>query len=426
MIRTSLVAAAAAAALAAAAGAEPIAIVNGLVVTNAEAGAIENGVVLIDGERIVAVGADVAVPDDAIVLDAEGKWVTPGLISPFSRIGLVEIGAESSTDDTAADATAPFNVALDAAEGFNPGSETVAVARRDGITRAAIAPANGATPFAGFGAVVDTSREADTDVRARAFAFVNLNAGGIDTVGGTRPAAFAYLEAALEDAADYPDLAKDDEGMVLNALDAAALRSVVRGETPLFVAVDRATDMRRLAALARRRSAMTIVVVGGAEAHEAAEELAAAHIAVILDPSANLPSSFDAIGASPRTAQVLEAAGVDYAVAAFGWTATNPGYMAQNAAIAVAYGLDWADAFDAVTGGPARILGVNDDLGSLEPGKLADVVVWDGDPLEVMTGAEHVFVAGAEYALRTRQTALRDRYLQVNAERALPLAYEKP
>jgi len=412
--------------VATAASAQPIAITNGLIVTNSDAGVLDGGTIIIDGDRIIAVGADLDLPADALVLDVGGKWVTPGLFTAFSRVGLVEVEAESSTDDRAAGEGTPFTIALNAEAGFNPSASALGVARRDGLTRAAIVPATGTSLFAGRGAVVNTSREPDSDVRSAVFIYADFSSGGLDYAGGSRSGALAYLEAALDDAISSPRWDDNDDGLVLNRTDAQALRAVARGDIPLMIAADRASDLLLLADLAERRSNLRLIVVGGVEAHLAATELANANVAVILDPSANLPQSFDAIGASFKTAQVLEAAGVEYAIVSLSWDSTAPGLLTQNAGIAVAHGLDWAAALDAITGAPARMFGLGDDLGSLEVGKLADIVVWDGDPLEVMSGADRVFIAGSEYALRSRQTVLRDRYLQVGADSDLPLGYVKP
>lgn len=408
------------------ADAQPIAITNGLIVTNGDAGVLDGGTIIFEGERIIAVGVDLELPADALILDVGGKWVTPGLFSAFSRVGLVEVGAESSTDDRAAGEGTPFTIALDAEVGFNPSSSAIGVARHDGLTRTALVPATGTSLFAGRGAVVNTSRETDSDVRSGVFIYADFSAGGLDHAGGTRSSALAFLEAALDDAVSSPRWDGNDDGLVLNRTDAQALRAVARGDIPLMIAADRASDLLLLANLAEQRSNLRLIVVGGVEAHLVATELADASVAVILDPSANLPQSFDAIGASFKTAQVLEAAGVEYAIVALAWDSSAPGLLTQNAGIAVAHGLDWSAALDAITGAPARIFGLDDDLGALEPGKLADIVVWDGDPLEVMSGADRVFIAGTEYALRSRQTVLRDRYLQLNADRDLPLGYVTP
>jgi imidazolonepropionase-like amidohydrolase len=271
--------------------------------------------------------------------------------------------------------------------------------------------------------VVETSGAPDSVTLAQAFVAASLSRGRIALAGGDRAAAFALLEAALQDATDYPALAKDDEGEVLAGPDAQALKAVLDGELPLVVEADRASDLRALAALKGEHRALRLIVVGAAEAELAADALAAADIPVVLDPSRNLPYSFDRLASSTATAAELSEDGVAFAIAALDEPHANPGYLAQHAGRAVAYGLSWDEAFDAVTGAPARLYGLEQDLGSLEVGKLADIVIWDGDPLEVMSGALHVIIAGAEQPTRSRQSALRDRYLGPEDPTALPRAY---
>jgi imidazolonepropionase-like amidohydrolase len=423
-MRGALLAAVALSAFASSAAlAQPTAIVGGRVVTNGPAGIIENGVVVIDGDRIAAVGgADLPIPDGATRIDAAGKWVTPGLFAAYGEVGIVEVDEESSTDDRAAAPGSPFSIALAAADAFNPLAENVEVARRDGITRIALSPGSAIGLFGGRGAIVDTSGQPDSVTLEPAFIAAALTRDRVALAGGARAAAYAMLEAALEDAADYPDLAKDPDGQVLSAPDAEALGAAIRGELPLLVEADRASDLRRLAELETTYRDLRLVIVGGAEAHLAADALADHEIPVVLDPSRNLPYTFDRLASTAETAARLEAAGVDFAIASLDDPYGNPGYLTQFAGVAVAYGLSWDKAFDAVTGAPARIYGLDAAVGSLEPDKAADVVIWDGDPLEVMSGVERVFIAGAEREASSRQSDLRDRYLGAE-DPARPRAY---
>ncbi|MGD2132182.1 MAG: amidohydrolase family protein [Maricaulaceae bacterium] len=410
----------------AAATAQPVAIVGGRVVTNGPDGVLDGATVVIDGERIAAVGADVEIPGDAMEIDASGKWVTPGLFAAYAELGLVEIGGESSTDDRNASDDALFSIALHAEDGFNPAATSVAVARGDGLTRAAIATGNGSGVLGGLGAIIETSGAADSVTQPSAFVVGSLTPGQRASAGGSRPAAFASLRTALDDAAAWRDDPEEFSGDLLSAADAEALAPVLSGDIPLVLSADRASDLRALIEIAQSREGLRLVILGGAEAHLVADALADAGIGVILDPSLNLPSSFDRIGATVLTASALDAAGADFAIVSLNEPYAIPALMTQNAGLAAAHGLDREAAFDALTGAPARMFGLEADLGSLEPGKLADVLIWDGDPLEVMSGIEHVFIGGVEADTRSRQSDLRDRYLAPRAAGDLPHAYRRP
>lgn len=408
-----------------------IAITGGRVVTNTEAGIIDDGVVVISGARIAAVGAagEVAIPPGAEIIDASGQWVTPGLFAAFTRLGLVEVGAEDDADDRAAD-EAPYSAALDVAYAFNPRATSVASSRIEGVTRAAIAPAFGDTLFAGQGALAELSGEFGSLFAERAFMLAGLDQGAAARAGGARTASWAYFNAALGDARAYPSrYMAHPEGDAVNRYDAAALTSVARGETPLMLEVDRASDILAALRFQRRNPELRIILAGASEARPVADDIAAAGVPVIIDPVRNLPENFDAVGASFDTITALEDAGVLYAIAPLSATEGdwfNVRLMPQHAGNAVAHGLSWDAAFEAISLAPARIFGVDDELGALAPGMLADVVVWDGDPLELMSAPTMVMIEGEQTSLHTRQTELRDRYLPGADNTDMPPAYRRP
>ncbi|MEA1942798.1 MAG: amidohydrolase family protein [Pseudomonadota bacterium] len=411
--------------LAAPAVAQTYAVTNGRVVTNTEAGIIDNATVVVRDGDIVAVGAGADVPEDATVIDAAGGWVTPGLFAGYTQLGLIEVALEdSTTDDSAGDS--PFSVALDVADGFNPAGTYIATNRIEGITRAAIYPSTGHNIFAGQGALIDTSGESDSLFQAGSFVFADLSERGARRAGGSRPAAWTFLEAALADARGYPGrFSGDHEGDALTRYDAAALLPVARGRVPLVMAVNRAADIRRAIRFQEENAPLQIVIAGASEAWMVADELAEAGIPVIIDPLEDLPSSFDALGASLQNAARLQDAGVDVAYAT---APTADGYfnarlLPQHAGNAVANGVPWNDAFRAITLTPAEIYGVGDRYGALAPGYAGDVVVWDGDPLEVMSAPVAVLVDGEPTAMESRQTRLRDRYINITDD--TPYAYRR-
>jgi imidazolonepropionase-like amidohydrolase len=410
--------------LSAAVDAQTYAVTNGRVVTNTDSGVIANGTVLMRDGNIVAVGADVAIPAEATVIDADGGWITPGVFAPFSQLGMIEVALEGSTRDTSADESS-FSVALDVSDGFNPAGTHIPSSRLEGITRAAVYPSTGWNLFAGQGGLMETSGGIDSMFSTGNFVFADLSQSGASTAGGSRPAAWAFLEAAFADARGYPGrFSGDHEGDALGRHDAAALLPVVRGRIPLVMNVDRAADIRRALRFQRENAPLQLIIQGGAEAWMVADELAASGVPVMVDPLRNLPGSFDSLGSTLSGPARLHEAGVTVVYT----TETADGYfnarlLPQHAGNAVAHGVPWDAAFRAITLTPAEIYGVGDRYGALANGYAGDVVVWDGDPLEVMSGAVAVFIDGEPTEMVSRQTRLLDRYRNITED--TPFAYRR-
>ena len=416
-----------------AAHAEPVAIVGGTVHTLGPQGTVEHGTVVIDGGKIVSV-TTAAAPAGARVIDATGKVVTPGLFDSLSQLGLVEVSLEDSTNDQATD-DERFTAAFDVADALNPFSILMPINRIEGLTRALVAPVGKKSPIAGQGAVIDLS--GDLPGQSRAFLtrtpaalFVHLGEQGAQRSGGSRAATWTRLREIFEDARDFAAHRGDYDShqrreYSLSRPDLEALQPYRRGDLPVAMEVHRAADI--LVALRFAEAwKIRLVVLGGAEAWRVADSLAAAGVPVVLNPLANLPASFEQLGATLENAARLDAAGV---TVVFGTGDSHNGRnLKQAAGNAVAYGLPWEVGLKAMTVNPAKVWGVADSYGTLEPGKDADVVVWDGDPLEVTTFADAVFIRGAEIPMKSRQTLLRERYRdldQASPDR-LPPAYVKP
>ncbi len=396
--------------------AETVLIQNGRVVTNGAAGVVENGDVLIVDGRIAAVGADLAAPRGARVIEAQGRYVTPGAFAAMSELGLSEISGSGAPNDADIEG-ALVAAAADAGRAFDPGVTAIAVTRLEGVTRAAIAPSGTASLFGGRGALVSLGGGPDSVFGASAFMVVELGETGAERTGTSRAALWPAFEAALRDAREYPGRYRSGQGgAVLNELDAEALAPFARGQGLFLVHVEAAADIRRLIAFNRANPQLRFAIHGGAEAWQVADELARARIAVIVDPLSNLPDRFERLSARADNAALLQRAGVRIAIAPKpGDVDAHQARLAlQLAGNAVANGLAWNDAFAAVSRGPAEIFGVGGQLGRLERGYLADVVIWDGDPLEVMSAPLAVFIEGVEQPLVSRQTRLRDRYNPVH------------
>ena len=401
------------AALAAAmpAAAETILIRDGRVITNTAAGVIERGDVLIADGRVSAVGADIAAPRNARIIDASGKWVTPGVFAAMSELGLSEISGSGAPNDADIEGDL-ISAAADAGRAFNPSATAIAVTRIEGVTRAAIAPSASGTIFAGRGALVSLGGGPDSVFRQRAFQVLELGEPGAARVGGSRAALWPALEAALRDAREYPGRYRSGQGgAVLNEIDAAALKPFAEGQGLFLVHIESAADIHELIRFNHANPRLRFAIHGGAEAWMVADELARAGIPVILDPLANLPDRFERLAARLDNAVLLDRAGVRFAIAPAPDTvdAHQARLALQLAGNAVANGLEWDAAFAAITRTPAEIFGA-EGLGVLARGAIADVVVWDGDPLEVMSAPTAVFIDGVEQPLVSRQTRLRDRY----------------
>jgi imidazolonepropionase-like amidohydrolase len=338
--------------------------------------------------------------------------VTPGAFAAMSEVGLSEISGSGAPNDANVEGD-KISAAADAGRAFDPTVTAVAVTRLEGVTRAAIAPSASGSMFSGRGALVSLDGGRDSVFRQRAFQVLELGETGARRTGGSRAALWPMLEAALRDAREYPTRYRSGQGgAVLNEIDAAALQPFARGDGFFLVHIESASDIRELIRFKRANPTLKFVIHGGAEAWLVAEELAAAKIAVILDPLVNLPDRMERLAARADNAAILHRAGVVFAIA------PGPGsvdahqarLVLQLAGNAVANGLPWDAAFAAVSKTPADIFGVGGQLGTIAAGRTADVVVWDGDPLEVASAPTSVFIAGRDMPLVSRQTRLRDRY----------------
>jgi imidazolonepropionase-like amidohydrolase len=410
---------------AAPAPAEVVAITGATIHTLGPQGTIENGTLVIENGKIRAVGAALAVPDATRRIDASGKVVTPGLFDSLSRIGLSEVNAVQGSNDTRVEddrITAAFSVV----DGFNPRSTAIGVNRVEGLTRAVVAPSAGESLIAGQGAVVHLGGPGDYLVRSPAAMFAVLGESGANLTGGSRGGALLRLREALQDALDYAANRKafeqgDRREYALSRLDLEALVPVVKGELPLVVSVNRASDIESVLRLAKELN-LKLILAGASEGWIVARQIAEARVPVLVNPLENLPGRFESAGATLENPARLAKAGVTLAFMSS--DAHNSRNLKQAAGNAVAYGLPWGAALAAMTSVPARIWGLADRYGTLEPGKDADVVIWDGDPLELTTFADAVFIRGVEIPMTSRQLELRDRYRDLGGP--LPPAYRKP
>lgn len=410
--------------------AQTIAITGGKVVIGDGSAPIDSGIVIVSNGRIVAAGRDIAIPAGAQRIDATGKWVTPGIVAGFSRIGLAGVDAVDGSNDTSAKTT-PFSAALDIALAINPDVEAISVNRAAGVTRAVVSPDAGNAIFAGQGAVIDTGADSNPVTRAKVFQFVEFGESGARRAGGSRPALFAAFRNALAEARDY-QAGHLREDSLLKRADAAALVPVVTGAQKLVVHAESAADILAVLSLKRDYPALALVLVGVTEGWRVAPQIAASGVPVIASAVNDLPAAFDQIAATQSNVGRMKAAGVTVAIGMIDDDDTRQamhgtqyaGNLVALTRVPGATGLDWSDAFAAITSKPAQAIGMSSEIGSLQPGRRGDVVIWDGDPLEVTSGVDAVWIDGVRQSLETRQTRLRARYAHPQ-EGNLPKAYER-
>jgi imidazolonepropionase-like amidohydrolase len=444
------------------AAAETVAITGGTVALGDGSEPIPNGMVVIRDGRVVAAGnVRMKLPAGTQVIDATGKWVTPGIVAGFSRLGLADVNLSAEgADDTGNDG--PFNAAIDIAPAINPLYQPVAVNRADGVTRAIVAPAAGKNIFAGQGAVIDTGADMEPITARRKFQFVELGETGSNKGGGSRASAHVLFRNALREASElrryaspieaarsgtpdqreravvrnpnesrlYGTSAQRSEDVLLTRFDAAALVPVLQGRQYLLVHAERASDILQVLDLAREFPSLKIVLVGATEGWLVADSIAHAKIPVIASAVNDLPASFEQIAATQSNVGRMRAAGVDVSIGMVNDNDTHNLFMERQYAgnlvglqrIPGATGVSWGEALAMITSRPAQAIGMGGEIGSLARGARADVVIWSGDPLEGSSAAEQVFIDGVAQPLETHQTRLFERYRYL-PRTDLPKAY---
>ena len=394
------------------AGAQTIAITGGTVHT-VDGPAIEGGTVLIRGDSIVAVGRNVTVPTGARIIDARGRIVTPGLIHASSDLGLLEVESVANTSERSS--TGDVTPSFDVAEGINPGSVRIPVARMEGVTSAVAVPSNGV--LAGQAAMVALDGdELDAMLRHRRAAIVgDLGNDLKDYGGGSHAAGLGKLRQLFRDALEYARRRtdyqrRDMQDLSAPAAELEALLPLLRGELPYYADANQARDIRNALRLAKEFD-LRLIIRGGAEGWQVADELRAAGVPVAVDAFANIPN-FQRLGVRWDNATLLDSAGVR--VVLYEAETGGPRNLRYAAGHAVRNGMPWERALRAVTRTPGELFGTENGAGVLAPGRPADVVVWSGDPFEISSHADVVIIGGRETELRSRQTELLDKYRVLN------------
>lgn len=376
---------------------QPIALVGGTI-HPVSGPVIEKGTVLFEKGRITAVGTGIALPAGALTVDVSGKHVYPGLIEADSQLGLREISSVRGTVDASETGSINPNVRAEAA--INPDSEHIPSTRSNGIALAAVSPVGGIVSGKAAVIMLDGWTWEDLTLRAPAGLVVNWP---------EKPERRAELEQAFREARAYRAARESSgsKGLPAHAVDVRweAMLPVLRGELPVWVRVDGARNIEAAAEWAGREG-VKMVLLGGAESPRVAELLKRRDIPVVITPILRLPNRADAPFDEAFTiAAKLHAAGVRFCIG--GGEERNLPY---HASLAAAYGLPREEALKSVTRYAAEILGVGDRAGTLEPGKDATLIVTDGDPLEVITNVERMYIQGRAVDLSDKHKMLYEKY----------------
>ena len=395
---------------------------NGVI--NSESTLIQN-VTIYDGKNNDAFIGNVLIEDNKIsrvstsnlrgdlVIDATGKILTPGIIPTDTDIGIVEIGALSVTRDDSSDL---YQIGFSIYDAFNPNSVLIPWNRSNGITSTLTLPQNTDSPIGGLGSffVLDSNIEisGSKDI---------VMIGRVGGSGGeSRAETFSIMEDLLEfassldsrDMETYKEIAEliDDspiaETMELHPRDLQALYKLVNDDLPLIIDANRASDLLKLIEI-KRKYDLNLVIMGAQEAGLVANQIAENDIPLIINPINNIPESFDELAANIELAAKLEKLGITIMFNAP--RSHNFHLVRQGAGVAVANGMSYAGAIKALTLSPVEVFNLG-DRGQIAQGKIADLIIWDADPLEPSSMPEKVFINGKDVDLTSRMTRLTDRY----------------
>ncbi|MGP3929634.1 amidohydrolase [Nonomuraea sp. KM88] len=401
-----------------------LAIISGFVVP-VDGDPIDGGTVLIEDGKITAVGRDVAVPERASVVDAGGGWVLPGFVEAHGHLGVHEEAEGWAGQDTN-EMTDPNGARLRALDAINPADLGFADALSGGVTTAVIKPGSG-NPIGGQTVAVKCwGRSADemlirepVSVKSALGENPKRVYGDQKKLPSTRQGVAAVIRDAFMKAQDYRArrAAAQAEGKPFDR--DGTLEILVRvldGELPWCQHTHRADDIATALRLAAEFG-YRVVINHGTEGHLLADTLAARNVPVIIGPLFTSRSKVELRQRSLRNPGILARAGVEVAI-----TTDHPvvpiHFLVHQATLAVKEGMDPAEALRSITVNPARIMGLDDRVGSLRPGLDGDVVIWSGDPLDVMSRARRVFISGREvYSYTDGEPVVADPYYRESSDR---------
>ncbi len=399
-------------------------------------GIIEDGIIIIENNRIAEVGKDVEIPPGAEIIEARGKMITPGLFDAYNQLGLIEISQAQSTVDTE-EKSRPLTPEVRVIDAINTQSKLIPITRIEGVTTVLSAPGIG-NGIAGQSAVINLFGSTVKEMIVKEPAALHVNFGERPTSSwrarkkiNTRMGLVAMLRQALIDAQEYENEWTEYETKLKEYNDNQNLPKKKRekdleepelperdlGKEAIVLALDRAIPV---IASAKRKDdilaaisvaeefGLKLIALHGTEAYKIADILRRKNIPVLLGPITTQPSSMENLGAVYENAALLDRAGVTFAI--ISGSTHNSRDLRFQAGIAAQYGLSFSTALKAITIYPAQILGVDSELGSIEPGKIANIAIFDGDPLQPLTRVTDVIIEGRRIPMKSYQTELYEKY----------------
>lgn len=361
--------------------------------------------ILISDNIIIGVGTNLIIDGNTRVIEVNGLPITPGLISPMSNLGIVEINALDVTRDDESDLlSAGFSIF----NAFNPHSTGIPWNRSNGVTSAISTPSASSFPIFGLGShfVLDGSLEIKGSKDIAMF-------GRLGASYGSRAETLSILESLLDIGKMVNTLSIEEilemnlaDQLELQAQDIVALGKVVNDGMPFVLETNRAVDILQALSM-KKKYGLNLVLVSVEEAPMVLGQLKESNTPVIIDPMDNIPNSFDELGSSLDLGKILDQAGIPIMFST--QRSHNYHLMRQGAGNAVAYGMSYETAIKGMSNTVAQTFRLN-NRGSIETGKLADVIVWDGDPLEPSSFPKIVMIEGQLQDLSSRSTKLTERY----------------
>jgi imidazolonepropionase-like amidohydrolase len=375
---------------------------------------IPNGNIVIQDGKIAAVGPNIPAPRGATVIDGKGLTAYPGMIDPQTSIGLTEVGSVGATQDTTE--MGDFNPHIKASAAVNALSEHVGITRENGVTTVMAAPSGGL--FAGQTAILNLDGWVTKDmlVKDSAGMIINFprepqpapNATTRQREDGEKQwkDRIELIKKTLRDAEAFAKLL---DAKVNNApnLMLAALVPVVKGQMPVIFNVNRAAEIKAAIELAEEFK-LKPILSGCAEAWKVVDLLKTKNVPVLLAGILDIPDEADPYDVNFATAAILSKAGVKFAFTSGGASSVRD--LPWHAGTAAAFGLSKEEALKAVTIYPAQILNIAEQVGTISEGKIANIMLVDGDPLELRTHVKHLFVNGKQVEVSNKHTELYEKF----------------